>query len=250
MQSRNYVFIAAIAAVGVLFLGAARSRAADRASLPQESTGFHRSIRVSGTAVVYGKPDYAQIELGVSKLSAKVMESKAACDQAMQRVQDAIRKSGVAQEDIQTASYQIFPVQAAGKPNAPRQWKVAHHITVKVRKVSSVAAVLDAAVANGATDVSQVEFGIEKILDLRTKARAEAARVAHQKAEELARLNNVTLGTVASINDTSYEGGYMYAQSANSSMDNTYIGASTPPNVLSGGQIAVNAREDVEYYIG
>jgi uncharacterized protein len=247
MQKRNTIVFAVVVVTAALIFGATRTQAAAQFTGTQSSTPG-RVLRVSGTAIVYGKPDYARIELGVAKLSPRVMDAKTACDQAMQHIQSAVRKAGIQQDDIQTVSYQIFPVQPEGKPNAARQWKVAHHISIKVRKVAAVASVLDAAVANGATDVSQVDYAIEKIMDLRSKARAEAVRVARQKATELASLTGVQLGEPMTISDSSYGGGYLAQSVTNSSFDYG-LSPGRSGNVLSGGQIAVDAREDVEFAI-
>jgi|GEM_PF-3065160 len=245
MQSRNALVVAAALAGVLIVFGATRSRANERAQEPAQA---NRVIRVSGTAIIYAKPDYATIQLGVAKLSPHVMDAKRACDLSMAQVQAAVRKSGVSQDDIQTVNFQIFPVQPEGKPYAPRQWKVAHYISVKVTKVANVAPILDAAVAAGATDVSQVDYSIEKVVDLRAKAREQAVKVAHDKAEELAKLNGVQLGQPMTISDNSYEG---YGAQTTSNVSFDYGNASTPPamNVLTGGQIAVNAREDIEYAI-
>src|SRR5947208_2923576 len=116
MQNRSYVLIAAAFAAGVLFIGATRTRAADGSSASQTASPANRLIRVSGTAVIYGKPDYANIVIGVAKLSPRAMDSKKQCDDAMRKVQDSLRKAGVAEEDIQTSSYEMFAVQPQGKP--------------------------------------------------------------------------------------------------------------------------------------
>ncbi|HWA83041.1 MAG TPA: SIMPL domain-containing protein [Fimbriimonadaceae bacterium] len=245
MQSRTYIVAAVGIAAAVIFFGAAKTRASEPSQSDLGST--KRCLRVSGTATVYAKPDNAIIELSVVKLAPRVADAKSACDQAMLRVQAAIRKNGVAAADIQTTNFQIYPVEPS-KTNPTRQWKVAHTITVKVRKVDTVASVLDSAVSGGATNISQVSYSIEKLLDLRSKARAEAVRVAHEKAQELARLNNVQLGDPITINDSSYEN-FGAAQFAyNSSLDYPSVPRSSG-NVMSQGQIAVDAREDIEFAI-
>lgn len=246
MQKRNYLFVAAIAATSVLFLGASRTRATEQFT-ENQATGLHRSIRVSGTAVVYGTPDYATVQLGVVKMSPRVLEAKSTSDQAMMRLQNALRKAGIEKDDIQTVNYQMYPVQPENKPNAARQWKVAHYISVKVRKVAGVASILDAAVANGATVISEVSYDLEKIAGLRSQAREQAMKVAKQKAQELAALSGERLGFVWSVTDSSLEP-YYPAQTANNSVDYPSI-PHYSSDVLSGGRIAVNAREDVEYVI-
>lgn len=240
MQNRTLIIASALLAVSAVVVTATRIRAAEP---PQSPAPTNRVIRVSGTSVVYAKPDYAMLETGVTKLAPKALEAKAEADAVMRRVQDALRKAGISPDEIQTVAYQMYAVQP--KPSAPRQWKVVNHVSVKVRKVQTVAAVLDAAIASGATDVSQVQFGIERVLELRTKARAEAVRVARSKADELAQLTGVHVGDPITISDDSYAGSY--AQSSNSYIPLGMSGSAGES--VSSGQMSVTARVDVEYGI-
>ncbi len=212
-------------------------------SLAQESSG----ISVSGTATRYETPDVAMISLGVSKMSAKLGSAKSDADAAMARVQEAVRKAGVSVGDIQTSDYRIFAVPAS--KTTPRQWKVAHEITIKVRKVQSASVVLDGAVSAGATDVSQISYALENMVAARSKARVEAMRVARQKGEELAKLGGVALGPVLSISESG-EGGF-YGQTANFAgyQDNAFIMGSSSSQVRS-GQISVVVSVQVRFAIG
>jgi uncharacterized protein len=238
--NRLSVTLAAFAAT--LFFGVTSCIASEPAGPVQEQQRVP-TIRVSGTAVVYAKPDYATITMGVMKLAPRVLDAKTQCDQSMLKVQAALRKVGISQDDIQTTNYQIYPVQE--RPTLPRKWKVAHEISVKVRKVGSVADMLDAVAENGATSISGVNYAIEKVVELRSKARVEAMRVAQEKAGELAKLAGRQLGAPLTITDSSYEGGNaQYYQ--NVSMDYPSIN-SRGGGGLSGGRIAVTIRVDVEY---
>jgi uncharacterized protein len=238
----SHLSVTLAAVVATLFVGVTPCLASQPARQIQEQQRVP-TIRVSGTAVVYAKPDYATITMGVMKLAPRVLDAKTQCDQSMLKVQAALRKAGISQDDIQTTNYQIYPVQE--KPTLPRKWKVAHEISVKVRKVGSVADVLDAVAENGATSISGVDYGIEKVLELRSKARVEAMRVAQEKAGELAKLAGKQLGAPLMITDSSYEGGSgQYYQ--NVSMEYSRI-PSRGGGGLSGGRIAVTIRVDVEY---
>lgn len=238
MQKSHIVGISIATAIAILFLGARRIQADPTPQFQQPDS--KNVIRVSGSATVYAKPDIATAYIGVTKSAAQVMPAKNSCDQVMARVQAAIKKAGVAPEDIQTASYDISPIQPNNKPESARTWKVSHYLMIKVRKVANLGPVLDAAAESGATNISRVDYGIEKVLELRTKARAEAMRVAKEKAEELARLSGMRVGAPVTISDSGYEG---YAQS-NVSMDYMYGRAESG---LSAGQSSVSARVDVEF---
>src|ERR1044072_8478670 len=239
MQKSHIVGISLATAVAILFLGASKIQA-EPTTRAQEPDSRH-VIRVSGSATVYAKPDIATAYIGVAKSGDQVMPAKGACDQTMAKAQAALKKAGVAPEDIQTASYDIAPIQPANKPESARTWKVSHYLVVKVRKVAALGTVLDAAAEAGATNISRVDYGIEKVIELRSKARGQAMKIAREKAEELARLSGMRVGSPVSISENAYDG---YAAQSNESygMGGASFGAG-----LSEGQNGVNARVDVEF---
>jgi uncharacterized protein YggE len=244
MQKSHIIGLTFATAVAILFLGASRIHASEQFTTTQESQSPNRRIiRVSGTAVTYGKPDYATVMIGVTKSSAQLLQAKAACDQVTGRVQAAIKKAGVAAEDIQTASYDIFPVQPQNKPESARTWKVTHLLSIKVKKVAALSGVLDAAAGAGATNISRVDYGITDVVALRSKARTEAMRVALGKAKELAKIAGMNLSSPVTISEQFYGG---YAQTSANSYMSGYVMADSNSN-LSAGQNAVTVQVDVEY---
>jgi uncharacterized protein YggE len=62
-------------------------------------------LRVTGTAVVHAKPDYALVTLGCTSSGSRAGATKTANAVAMRRVLDALRAAGVQNKDIQTVSY-------------------------------------------------------------------------------------------------------------------------------------------------
>jgi uncharacterized protein len=225
-------------------------------ALAQENTSPQidnkRVLRVSGTAVVYAKPDLATVSLGTSKTASTVREAKKSCDDLMLKVRNAVRQGGVAANDIQTVNYQIIPVAPQPRvPGSKRGWKVVHQVQINVRNVEDVGDVLDRAVTAGATDVSDVSYTIEKIAELRSKAREMATKVAREKGNHLAQLMGVRLGEVMSVTEGGYSNpGYgMYQMSSNAAFRSSYSRDSGADSVLSSGQVAVEAREDVEFSI-
>jgi uncharacterized protein YggE len=75
-------------------------------------------------------------------------------------------------------------------------------LTVRVRALDSLGAVLDASVADGANTLNGLTFGLanpEPVLD---EARKEAVANARAKAELLAEAAGVKLGKIVSISET------------------------------------------------
>src|SRR5688572_19519613 len=117
---------------------------AQRADAPAPDN--RRTISVSGTGSVRVKPDLAMATLGTTKSSPKLPEAKSAADSAIAQIKAALRKAGVAEEDIQSTQYQIYRVQANPQAGIKESsWKVVHMLSVRTKKPESIANIVDAA---------------------------------------------------------------------------------------------------------
>ncbi len=213
-------------------------------------------LRVSGTAVVRAAPEVALLRVGYESRALRAREARMANDAVMKKVLAAMVKEGVARKDIQTVEYRLFPMWE----NWPRPtvrthcWHVLHMVEVRVRKVETVAEVIDAASAAGADKMENVQFRVENLHKLRAEARKLAAKVAREKAQQLADLTGAKLGKVVALTDNSarldYTPWYGWHAAANATAQATVDMSSedaTPDSVVSAGQVAVEAREEVVF---
>lgn len=157
-------------------------------------------ITVSGVGIVSGKPDVAYLTLGVStedKEAAKAASINAATTSA---VIDAIVRSGVAKNDIETAQYTVSPVMdyRSQRP-VTTGYQISNIVRVKVRALAKVGAVIDAAMAAGANNVQNVRFEVDDNTKLRQRALVEAIANARADAELIASTMKVRLGKVVSV---------------------------------------------------
>lgn len=207
-----------------------------------------RTISVSGSGSVRVKPDIATAVVGSSKLSPKLTDAKSSCDQAIAQVKAALKKQGVADEEIQTVQYQIYRVvPGPGMPNQQTGWKVVHMLQVRTKQPEKIATIVDAAVNAGATDVSSINFSVDSLAKHRTKSRELAVEAAKDKALQLAALMKVNIGDVVQVSESG-DGFYPMAQmSTNMAFDGGgYGGAGSG---ISGGQIEVSTSVQVVFGI-
>ncbi len=160
-------------------------------------------ITVSGVAIVSGKPDIAYLTVGVStedKEAAKAASTNAATTSA---VIDAIVRSGVAKNDIETAQYTVSPVMdyRSQRP-VTTGYQVSNIVRVTVRDLAKVGAVIDAAMASGANNVQSVRFEVKDNTKLRQRALVEAIANARADAELIASTMKVRLGKVVSVTES------------------------------------------------
>jgi uncharacterized protein len=95
--------VAAVVAAGVAFAGVGRP---DSASGSSPST---RSVTVTGTGSVDAVPNRAGLVVGVSTDAATARAALAANAEKAARVIEALRSTGVAKQDLQTADVSVSP---------------------------------------------------------------------------------------------------------------------------------------------
>lgn len=175
------------------------------------------TISVSGDGEVFAAPDIANISFTVREEAKKVSDAQ---DKVTAKVKVAladIRKLGVADKDIKTQNYSSYPkyewqegnVSCLGlncPPYHPGKqvivgYEVSQTVTIKVRDLEKVNALIDGLATAGVTEMQGPNFAIDKEDDLKAEARKQAIEKARTKAEVLARDLGVTLVRVVSFSE-------------------------------------------------
>ena len=175
-------------------------------------TGGQGEIHVTGQGKVSIEPDLAVLNLGVETRGATVSEAREAAAAAMAAVMDSLRSEGVEDKDIQTSRFDI---------NDEREWqeitengirtsksvlvgyRVRNNLTVKVRDLDSVSAVIDGAAEAGGDSIrfNGLNFTAEDLSPVMTQLREDAVTDAKDKAQHFADLAEVGLGELIFISD-------------------------------------------------
>src|SRR5690242_6622693 len=162
-----------------------------------------RLVTVTGEASVSVAPDAAVIRVGVSTPAKTAGEASDANAQKMMAVLGAIKNSGVADRDVQTGWLSVQPQYDSSKPGAPHLigFQVTNQVTVKIRDIKSLPALLDRAIAAGANEMSGIEFVVSEQSKMLDKARDVAIADAHRKAELYVKAAGGRLGEVVAITE-------------------------------------------------
>lgn len=167
-------------------------------------------IQVSGEGEATLKPDLAVLTLSVMREADSAREAMSAANQAMEAVIAAMKEAGIAARDLQTAGLQINPRYEAKKHADGSQtseiaaYQVANTLTVRVRDIAAVGAVLDQAVTLGVNQGGGILFGNEDPSSALTQARTAAVKDAIAKAGTLAAAAGVELGQIIEISEQAY----------------------------------------------
>ena len=215
---------------------------------PLLSSPDDRTLHVTGSGSVVGEPDIATLSLGVSVEKASVEEAREVAASAMTDVTASLTANNVAEKDIQTENFSIYPqYDYTDNGRVLRGYKVNNTVSVKVRELESLSDIIDAAAAAGGdiVVVNAIDFMIEDSTALQTQARALAVKNAEAKAQTLAAASGVTLGKPVTITEISLGGGPPIAFAESLAFDDV-ARSSTP---IEAGELTVTVNVTIVYEI-
>jgi uncharacterized protein YggE len=163
------------------------------------------TVTVTGEGVIHGVPNLAVLQSAVVTTNA---DAGAALSQNSAKVRStlaAFHAAGIADRDIATTDFSITPRYAERKDDdsAPRivDYTVRNAVTVKIRELDHLGAVLQAAVGSGANDVGALSFTFADPGKLLDEARRKAMADARHRAALYAEAAGMALGPVVRITD-------------------------------------------------
>lgn len=162
-----------------------------------------RTISVNGVGRVKAEPDVADISLGVTEQGKEAGEASSKAAASMDSVVTALLEMGIDENDIQTTSLNLSPRYDWNQEPAPIVgWEANNMVSVTIRDIDSVGAVVDGAVDAGANSVNGISFRVEDSTEATAVARSAAVADAEAKAAQLAADTGVTITGVVSITES------------------------------------------------
>lgn len=188
----------------VLTAVAGNAIAADNDITPQ--------ITVSATGTANIAPDMAVIGLTVLREAETAREALDANTEAMAEVLAAMQAEGIAERDLQTSNFNIQPRYVRPEPKdgihpPPRivGYQVSNSLTVRVRDLDRLGAILDQSVTLGVNQGGGISFTNDDPSAAITEARTKAMQAAIGKAETLTEAAGIGLGRILTISEQSAE---------------------------------------------
>lgn len=167
-------------------------------------------ITVTGEGEAQAAPDMATLTLNVLREADTARDAMTANNEAMGKVLDAMKKAGIEDRDLQTAGINIqpryvYPDDKNGlKEPKITGYSVTNSLTVRVRDLDKVGAVLDQSVSLGVNQGGDLRFTNDKPAAIISEARKNAMANAIAKAQTLAEAAGVKVGKVLEINEQSW----------------------------------------------
>ena len=154
-------------------------------------------------------PDLATIRAGVvtqAPTAARALTDNAA---AMNRVLAALRRAGVAQRDLATATISLQPQYryVENQPPVITGYQATNSVSVRFRDVARAGPILDALAAEGSNQIEGPNLSIAEPDAALDEARVDAVRRARARAEIYARAAGLRVERVLSIAEAGQDAG-------------------------------------------
>ena len=159
-------------------------------------------IVTSGEGVVKQAPDRAWITIAAESRARTAAEAQKANADAMAAVLDKIKAAGIPADAIQTTGYHLQPeFDYAGGRQTLRGYLARNQVEVRVDALAKTGDVIGAAVASGATNVSNVRFDVKDRDSVEREALRRAVQDARQRATAAASGGGVTIDRIIRIEE-------------------------------------------------
>ena len=239
-MTKKTAFLSVLLMIG-LFLSACGTPSTITVSAPAQIP----QISASGSGLVHIVPDIAYVYIGVRSEGKTVADALKKNNQSAQDIKDALVAKNVAEKDIQTSSFNVYPQQynAAGQP-VPTFYVVENTVYVTIRNLDGIGTILDLVANTGANSINGVYFDLSNKASAQEQARQMAIEEAKKQAEQIASLTGVKLGKLISINV--YSSGAPYAMEGKGGGGTAMAGSSVP---VSTGQMTITADANLAYEI-
>jgi len=188
--------------VVLLALGAAGCTQVVASPLPQQNTG----IWVTGQGEAMAIPDIAELCLGIEAQADTVREAQAQASGAMDKVMEALKDNGVAEKDIQTQQFSIYPVTGWIEQWYEEEiigYRVTNIVLAKIREVDKAGIIIDvvAKASGDLTRIQSISFSVDDPTPYYEEARGKAMEDAMNKATQLATSAGIQLGKPTYISE-------------------------------------------------
>ncbi|WP_033920666.1 SIMPL domain-containing protein [Sphingomonas sp. 37zxx] len=149
-------------------------------------------------------PDLAMIGAGVVTQAPTASEAMTANAAAMAQVLAAVKRAGVADRDVQTASMTLSPQYRYGENQPPilTGYQASNRVNIRFRDIAKSGAILDALVKAGANQIDGPNLTLAEPDAAMDEARTDAVKRARARAELYARAAGLRVDRIVSISES------------------------------------------------
>jgi len=240
MKRKFLVILSGLLVMGIL--AACTSTPSQPASTT--TTATPRTLVATGSGEVYITPDIAYINVGVHTEADDVSTALTNNNTQSQAISTTLTGLGVDVKDIQTSSFNVYPMTTYAPDGSVSKkfFAVDNTVYVTVRDLNSLGKLLDAVVKSGANTINGITFDVQDKDAATSQARDLAIQKAKTEAAEIAKSAGVTLGDLQTISVST-------SGSATPVYDAKAIGGGGSSVPVSAGQMVISIDASLTYAI-
>jgi uncharacterized protein YggE len=171
-------------------------------------TNASNTLSLTGTATTMVKPDKATVSLGVQTTNKTADTALAANSKTMNQVIDALKATGVKDNETSTSSFSISPnynySQPSSSPTASTitGFTVSNTIQIQSTNINNTSKWIDTAISAGANTVDRIDFALsdKKLEEAKNTLIKRAMQDARAKADIVASAAGMKIAGIRSIN--------------------------------------------------
>lgn len=172
-------------------------------------------ISLQGEGKVAAKPDVLKLTATVLTEGASLIDAQKVNTERSNAVTDFLKNSGVAEKDVKTVGYNIYPQYSYPRPcrvlpcledETPKivGYQIRNTLAITIRDIAKAGDILSGVVEAGANEVSGLEFAIDEPDALKAEAREKAIDDARAKAERLAEGLGKRVGKIVAFSESGF----------------------------------------------
>lgn len=233
-----------VAATLIVIFLSAHSPASAQIQAAQERIPI---LSLSGQGTIEAKPEIASIQIGVSVAGKVAKDAIAENSRLLTAALNAAKEAGVESRDLQTAGLSLHPDIVRAEKWPHREiigYQVNNVVTMRVRDLDKVGALLDRLVVLGINDIRSVHFSNANPTPLVEQARAAAIKDVMDKAQKYADAANLKIVRVLTISE-----GAVQMPGPRQVMYRTAQAAPRPDVPVEGGELVYRATVSATFEI-
>lgn len=206
-------------------------------------------ISVSESATKEISPNQAEIFIGIETSDVSLQKASEDNKKIANKVYASLKALIGIEDSIKTSNYNARPQYIYTKDNKRilDKYVVSNTVIIKTKKIDLVSKLIDTAIAQGATNVSGLQFSASDYEDNYNDLLAELTKKAHEKANTVAKSINSQVLSIKSINvNCNSENNYrpMYGM-----CDSARVSESSISTPIESGKLKIYANVDASFYV-
>jgi len=208
--------------------------------------GVEEGVIVTGEGRVSAAPDMATISLGVTQTAETAADVVAQVNGSVAAILKALRAREIADADLQTSGFYLQPLHAERRDAQTGQhaitgYRAGNMLSVQVRDLSQLGALMDMVIELGGNDFNGLRFGLNDPTTATEAARTLAVKDAMGRAAQLADAAQINLGSVTRLTE--------HSTAAGPQMQAMAMARSSMSEAIAGGEVDVSVQVTMVFSI-